>query len=102
MSAADPRFARQVLLSEIGRRGQETLSAARYRIDEGADPRVAHVVRTYLDRAGLAEHAEGRVVALDERGARDPAAAFLAGALAAVEHIKSELGIGTPMSKQVG
>jgi hypothetical protein len=99
------RFARHVLLGEIGSHGQETLSAARYRIPFEADARVASVTRIYLDRAGLVEARAGRevpdlgtTVAKTAGGPHlEHAAAFLLGALAAVEHVKSEIGLGRPM-----
>lgn len=104
MSDAGSRFARHVMLAEIGARGQETLLAARYRVSASTDARVADVIHAYLGRAGMAPSEEGREVAVPADVAtlaRDPrlesAAAFLLGALAAVEHVKSELGIGAPL-----
>lgn len=106
MSHEGSRFARHALLAEIGRTGQETLSDSRYLVPTETDARVARVARTYLDRAGLARSDEGRpvvmldvtVAALAGDPALEHAAAFLLGALAAVEHVKSELGIGRPMT----
>lgn len=106
MSDQRSRFARHALLAEIGRTGQETLCAARYRIDAETDARVARVADTYLSRAGLAPSGDGRVVETHDvtvallagEPALEHAAAYLLGALAAVEHIKSELGVGRPMT----
>jgi hypothetical protein len=63
------------------------------------------VVRTYLDRAGLAQADAGRdvsvAVARSYGLTNDFASAYLAGALASVEHIKAELGLGVTMRARV-
>ena len=107
MTDAGERYARQILLEEIGANGQDLLSSARFALPEGTDPRVADVARTYLTRAGLTEDAAGTpvVLPLAEAGGfvTEPhARAFLLGALAAVEHVKSTLSLGAPMKPSQG
>ena len=100
------RYARHLLLPEIGDSGQAKLNAARVRASADADPTVAEVALDYLTRAGvqldsdeqatplrLADTAEVNLVA----GAPQlqTASAFLLGALAAVEAIKQVTGAGT-------
>jgi hypothetical protein len=104
------RHARQLLLAEIGERGQERLCATRVLLSPGADPRATEVTRDYLERAGVqviaapAPGSEDRpfelevasaaaVRALAGRPDLDEAAAALAGAFAAVEAIKRALGL---------
>lgn len=113
------RYARHLLLPEIGLAGQERLVRARYRVAPSAPPLAAAFARTYLDRAGLREEASGATqsaasdagdapVALDlpdetvvravaGRPELEPAAAALVGALHAVEAVKRALELGTPM-----
>jgi hypothetical protein len=107
VSEAGERYARQILLPEIGANGQELLSSARFVLPEGTDPRVADVARTYLSRAGLTEDTDGTPVQipLDAAGdfvAEPHARAFLLGALAAVEHVKTTLSLGAPMKPSSG
>lgn len=96
------RYARQLLLSEVGEAGQETLLAARFRPNAGCDREAYAVASDYLERAGLAPEpsgAEVRVTDADaiERLAGSPslreAAVWIAGSFAAVEHLKEVLGI---------
>jgi hypothetical protein len=96
------RYARQLLLSEVGERGQERLLAARFRPAAGCDPDAYAVAADYLERAGLSFDPAGtelRVADADaiERLAGSPClrepAAWIAGAFAAVEHLKEVLGI---------
>ena len=99
------RFARHLLLAEIGPAGQARLCAARVRIADEADARAARVARDYLERAGLEVDAAGgdavevaraeAVRALAGRAELEEAAAALAGAFAAVEAIKAQLDAGT-------
>lgn len=103
-SAARRRYARHVLLVEVGEAGQERLLRARFRPDAGADEDAYAVAAEYLERAGCHADARGdtaRVPDTETVGKfagsaelRAPAAA-IAGAFAAVEHIKSVLGVGT-------
>jgi len=97
------RYARHLLLPEIGEAGQERLLASRVRVS-GASGAEA-VARSYLERAGvqLGDTGEQLRVASDARLdalAGSPllleAARALAGAFAAVETIKSVVGIGHP------
>jgi hypothetical protein len=100
------RFARHLLLAEIGTAGQARLCAARVRVAEGADERAARVTRDYLERAGLEVDAgardavdvpdANRLRALAGRAELEEAAAALAGAFAAVETIKAVLDVGAP------
>jgi hypothetical protein len=109
------RHARQLLLAEIGERGQERLCATRVQLAAGADPRAAAVARDYLERAGVqvmdppaaaaqttGDDASAPTLAVvDSAGVRalaghpdlDEAAAALAGAFAAVEAIKQALDL---------
>lgn len=106
------RYARQILLPEVGMAGQRTLLATRAHLPKAANRAASAVARAYLERAGVA-------VTGEERDPTDPsvvpvpgdaavhrcaasgelihAAAALQGALAAVETIKSALAVGTPM-----
>ena len=101
------RFARQLLLAEIGEAGQARLCASRVKVADGADAQAAETARAYLDRAGLqvvddGEALEAAVPSADAIGAlaRDeeqrPAAAALAGAFAAVEAMKVALSLERP------
>ena len=92
------RYARQILLAEIGIDGQERLCAQTIGEFQG-DSRAANVAERYLKRAGLVE-GEGPTVSLPTSNdiatiAGTPnlevAAAYLVGALSAVETIKSSL-----------
>lgn len=101
------RYARQVLLAEIGQSGQLRLCAARVRVGIDSDPSAAAIASDYLSRAGLeltTDPAAPELVLGDTRaiqalaGANDfeHAAAALAGAFSAVETIKAALGAGVP------
>lgn len=101
------RFARQLLLAEIGEAGQARLCASRVRITAGADAQAAETARTYLERAGLPVVDDGAAIeanvpssvaigALARNEAQRPAAAALAGAFAAVEAMKAALALDRP------
>lgn len=106
------KYARQILLTELGVAGQERLGATRVQLAGDADPRAAEVARAYLERAGVGEHSDTEgapssvpvaAVAAPARVAHvagDPAledcAAWLLGAWAAVEAIKAATGVGSP------
>jgi hypothetical protein len=104
------KYARQILLTELGLAGQERLVATRLQWSADADARATEVASAYLERAGVGARVPGADanqvavrVASAERVARlagDPAledcAAWLLGALAAVEAIKAAAGVGTP------
>jgi molybdopterin/thiamine biosynthesis adenylyltransferase len=106
-SAARRRYARQILLGEIGEAGQERLLAARFRPAAGADEDAYALAAEYLERAGCRPDARGDAVPVPDEEAvsrfagsaelRAPAAAIM-GAFAAVEQIKSLLGIGAQRS----
>ncbi len=125
MGAVDKRrHARQLLLAEIGERGQERLCATRVRLSGDGDVRAAAVARDYLERAGLqladvreatAQHDgeepreiaveiadSGALRALAGRPELDEAAAVLAGAFAAVEAIKGALDLAQPAMLPAG
>ena len=106
--AQKQRYARHLLLAEVGEAGQERLCHAAVQLPADADPRAAAVARAYLERAGIAlasggPHARGPQLNRDALRALagdallEPAAAALLGALHAVETIKAELGLGTPL-----
>ena len=87
------RYARHLLLSEVGPGGQERLCAARFRAGSSLAEQVA---AEYLRRAGLRQDAAGSPVVVTPTD--EPLDAALAGAFAAVERIKAELGVGRPGS----
>ena len=103
-SAARRRYARHILLGEVGEAGQERLLGARFRRDADADEDAYAIAADYLGRAGCHADARGDAAPVPDTEAvakfagsaelRAPAAA-IAGAFAAVEHIKSVLGVGT-------
>ncbi|MCA9529121.1 MAG: hypothetical protein KC543_03165 [Myxococcales bacterium] len=114
------RYQRQVLLPEIGDRGQAALCEARFVVApaEGADagrvdPRAAQTAVDYLTRAGMhpaAPSTRGGAVVVGVASSGDvariasgrpelePAAAALLGALSAAEAMKAVVGAGRPMS----
>lgn len=86
-----PRFARQILLAEVGEQGQRAIGRAEARVGGTS---FAHEVATlYASGAGFAEIVPGEIV--DEAPASivtDPAArAVLAGARAALSEIRRAL-----------
>jgi hypothetical protein len=102
-AAARRRYARQLLLGEIGEAGQERLLDARFRHEAGGDADAYAVASDYLQRAGCAMDPTGAVLRVPNTIAlmrfagspalAEPAAAVL-GAFSAVEHLKEVLGIG--------
>jgi len=107
------RYARQILVDELGLAGQERLCGAAVQPSAAADPEAAAVALDYLARAGL--RCEGEPSPLTAAGgpalpveietsaavhalAGDPllydCAAWLAGAFAAVETIKRAASAG--------
>jgi len=102
------RYARHLLLPEVGLSGQERLLAAQVRLAGDGHPSAVEVARTYLERAGLkvlaSESEETPAVPVADVSAVErlaghqtallPAAAALAGALSAVEAIKEVLRLG--------
>jgi hypothetical protein len=102
------RYARQIVLRELGPTGQARLCASTAVHANGADARVAAVARAYLERAGLQQQpaAEGgNVVAVHGAGTEavqacagapelEDCAAWLLGAWAAVETIKQAASVG--------
>jgi molybdopterin/thiamine biosynthesis adenylyltransferase len=104
------RFARHLLLPELGEAGQQRLLASRVRFPRDAERAAREVAASYLARAGvheapeeeavdalqvqLGDHAEGARIA--GRVELEEAARSLVGALAAVETIKSLAGLGSP------
>ena len=102
------RYARHLLLVEIGEEGQSRLCAAVVGARQSADAAAAAVSADYLRRAGvMVQKASDDALVVDLAGAnrvdalagrpelRD-AAATLAGAFAAVEAIKAITGAGQP------
>ena len=113
LSAADKqRYARHLLLAEIGETGQERLCAARVQLPDDMDPRAAAIARDYLERAGVGVSAgdsalapsadRAAVAALAGDPLLEHAAAALLGALHAVEQIKIQLAIGDALQLPVG
>jgi hypothetical protein len=106
-------YARQILLSELGFEGQQRLAATAVGFTDAADLRARAVAADYLARAGFGASAGSNeiAVALPDAGevsrvagdaALDECAAWLIGAFAAVEAIKSASGAGTPGSLDAG
>lgn len=105
-ATARRRYARQLLLGEIGEVGQERLFAAGFRRGTESDADAYAVAAEHLRRAGCREsEADGTPIRTPTADAvtyfagsaslRAPAAAIL-GAFAAVEHLKEVLGVGEP------
>jgi len=102
-AAARRRYARQLLLGEIGEAGQKRLLDARFRRGDGSDANAFAVAADYLERAGCTLGTEGEPVSIPDADAVRrfagadafvaPAAAIV-GAFAAVEQIKATLGCG--------
>jgi len=89
------RFARQLLLHEIGAEGQLRLLEARF---EAPSTRAGAIAADYLERAGLrpGSASEGALALRLPPQDGDPIRDALLGAFAAVEALKSALGIGQP------
>lgn len=101
-ATARRRFARHLLLAEIGENGQERLVGARFREAAGSDANAYATAADYLERAGCVSDPNGEEVRVPgpeavEGFAGLPAlvepAALIIGAFCAVEHIKETLGI---------
>lgn len=106
------RYARQLLLPEIGEQGQRGLCDTQALLPRDADPGAAGVAAEYLERAGLRVRAGSDPAEATPDAVRVPvasrpevarwagdealeeAAAALAGAFAAVEAIKATVGTG--------
>lgn len=113
LSARDrTRYARQLLLPQIGEAGQERLLASSVHAAPDAEPGVLAVARSYLERAGLRVASEPgaptlALVSADElsRVAGDPAlleaARALTGALAAVAALREAAAFGSPVQPVV-
>ncbi len=101
-AAARRRYARQLLLGEIGESGQERLLEAGFRRGANGDAGAYAVAAEYLERAGCSEDDSGAELRVPDASAvmrfagspalREPAAAVM-GAFSAVEHLKEVLGI---------
>jgi hypothetical protein len=101
-ATARRRYARQLLLGEIGDAGQQRLLDSRFRRAAGGDADAYAVAADYLERAGCATDPSGAVLRVPSTSAllrfagspalAEPAAAIL-GAFSAVEHLKKVLGI---------
>jgi adenylyltransferase/sulfurtransferase len=102
------RYARHLLLPELGEAGQLRLCAGRVRHGADRDPGALGVARDYLARAGVGESAAvdatdaaevwldvGDPAQLAGRPELLEAARALCGAFAAVEAIKALAGLGT-------
>jgi len=96
------RYARQLLLGEIGEAGQQRLLDARFCRGVGVDADAYAVAADYLERAGCAMDPSGSALRVPStsalmRFAGSPAlaesAATILGAFSAVEHLKEVLGI---------
>ncbi|MCA9605882.1 MAG: hypothetical protein KC619_09830 [Myxococcales bacterium] len=96
------RYARHVLLPEIGSAGQARLEAAT--VGLALEGRAREVARDYLHRAGVEVDGADAVAPAPPvaagRPELDEAAAFVAGALHAVETIKALVEAGEPHGGQ--
>jgi hypothetical protein len=102
-AAARRRYARQLLLGEIGDAGQERLLHAGFRRGAGSDADAYAVAEDYLERAGCTVRQDGDELLLPNEDAvmrfaceqeLAGTAATIMGAFAAVEHLKATLGLG--------
>ena len=101
-AAARRRYARQLLLGEIGEAGQERLLQAGFCRGTEGDADASAVAADYLERAGCSADEAGAELRVPDARAvlrfagssslREPAAAIM-GAFSAVEHIKEVLGL---------
>ena len=101
-------YARQILLPELGFEGQARLAETAVRFDARADARVCAVAREYLQRAGVPVRKDASVVLAAASGSElaahagepelEECAAWLLGALTAVEAIKVSVGAGAPVA----
>jgi hypothetical protein len=101
-AAARRRYARQLLVGEIGELGQLRLLDAGFRRGAGGDVEATAVAAEYLERAGCSSDEAGTELRVPDASAvlrfagspafREPAAAIM-GAFSAVEHLKEVLGI---------
>jgi len=101
-AAARRRYARQLILDEIGEAGQERLLGAGFRNGADGDADAYAVAAEYLQRAGCSEEQSGAVLRgpspaavmrfAGSQALAEPAAAIM-GAFSAVEHLKAVLGI---------
>ena len=102
-AAARRRYARQLLLGEIGEAGQERLLGSSFSRNAASDAHAFAVAADYLRRAGLRDSDGGDQVAVPAPEAvlrfagssslAEPAAAVI-GAFCAVEHLKAALEMG--------
>jgi hypothetical protein len=102
-AAARRRYARQLLLGEIGESGQECLLDAGFHRGADGDVDAYAVAAEYLERAGCSRDDNGAAVVVPNESAvtrfaaspalRESAAAIM-GAFSAVEHLKEVLGVG--------
>ena len=103
-AAARRRYARQLLLGEIGETGQKRLLESGFRRRADGDGDAYAVAADYLERAGCPRDENGVEVRVPPAssvmrfasapGLQEPAVAVM-GAFAAVEHLKEVLGIAT-------
>ena len=101
-AAARRRYARQLLLGEIGESGQLRLLDAGFRQGSDSDADATAVAVEYLERAGCSADEAGAELRVPDTSAvlrfagspalREPAAAIV-GAFSAVEHLKEILGV---------
>ena len=102
-AAARRRYARQLLLGEIGESGQERLLGAGFHRGADGDADAYAVAAEYLERAGCSHDESGAAVHAPNESAvmrfagspalRESAAAIM-GAFSAVEHLKQVLSVG--------
>jgi hypothetical protein len=95
------RYARQYTLAEIGTTGQARIEASQVQAG-GGDPRATEIALDYIVRAGARLLASGEPVSVPSsetvaviagRPELREAAAFLAGALSATEHLARIAGV---------
>ena len=101
-ATARRRYARQLLIGEIGEAGQLRLLDAGFRHGADGDVDATAVAAEYLERAGCSGDEAGAELRVPNASAvlrfagslalREPAAVII-GAFSAVEHLKKVLGI---------
>jgi len=113
LSAHDrSRYARQLLLPQLGERGQARVLASSVRAPKDADGGALAVARTYAERAGLRVVSDGEfplisVPTTEQVGrvageeALMEAARALVGAIAAVEALRGAAGFGGTVQSEI-
>lgn len=90
-------FAKHRLLPEIGPEGQQALSSSACTLPFALGEGVRDAANVYLQRSGV--HVTSHAPLLDVReDAAEACVAELQGALLALEHVRSVVGVGAPLT----